>query len=71
MVGTNLKSEINFGNWATKTYGKDTQDVEMGVQKRRQCQQPPFTSPRFRMGARKKLPAAKVSLVQNTHHTYF
>lgn len=60
MVGTNLKSEINFGNWSTKTYGKDMQDMELGIQKRRMCPQPPFTAPNTRGFARKKLPAAKV-----------
>ena len=64
MVGSNLRSEINFGNWSVNKYGKETQDIEMGIQKRRQCPQPPFTSPRVHGGAKKKLPAAKVGIAQ-------
>lgn len=61
MVGSDLKSEINFGNWSVQTYGKDVRDTEMRIQKRRQCPQPPFAKPRTIGYARKKLPAAKVS----------
>lgn len=64
MVGSNLRSSINFGNWSMQKYGKDTVDVEMGIQKRRHCQQPPFTAPRIIGGARKRLPAAKVVLLK-------
>lgn len=62
MVGTNLRSEINFGNWSVQRYGRDTVDREMAIQKRRQCRQPPFTTPRLIVpGTKKRLPAAKVS----------
>jgi hypothetical protein len=63
MVGTNLRSEINFGNWSVGEYGKDTVDKEMNIQKRRQCKQPPFTAPKEKTtAARKRLPAAKVNI---------
>ncbi|XP_067946100.1 protein FAM228B-like [Watersipora subatra] len=66
MVGSNLKSDINFGNWSIREYGKETRDKEMGIQKRRQCPQPPFTSPKLTGGIKKRLPAAKESQKSRT-----